>query len=220
MSVKCESICMLCESNQDFKVNYTFTHGVCESHKTVFENSQKECTHCSISVKILHFTGKTSCALCKSVVFNLKAACGHYCCINCISETRICKSCFNQCENCSSKNSLKELNCVHKVCKVCMNNLDKCPLCVKNCNKCEEKPYSERFSCGHQFCRQCLREKNTCLMCPEMCESCHKSILWEELSCSHKVCDDCRKNNPRCPICHPIKVIEGIHINCTKCIIN
>lgn len=208
MQLNCDLFCLVCGEVQDFKVNYTLTHGVCNTHRQTSFTTPQPCKFCSSSIKFLKEFPKSTCSLCNKHDFTLELKCLHSACFSCISSEKPCLSCEN-----SLPTSLATIGkSKTKEAETKTGNTE------KNCIECSSVFGLLQFSCQHFICSSCENSIKVCSICPDKCDVCKNSYLWEELQCKHRICYECKKNsNNRCIVC--IKSRENKFGHCLECII-
>lgn len=181
---------MICDEDQEFKVNYAMFHGVCRVHLT--SQDKNVCKICRSNVNCLGVFPLKTCGKCEKWTVVKENTCGHAMCSPCckLSECQICrespvakpnkakfvdKGKVNHCEFClDGINSLKR-SCAHALCEDC--NEEKCKVCmvvnnvpeiIKNelCDFCLMSKMEAKKRCGHGFCMDC--DKEICSICNDV----------------------------------------------------
>lgn len=231
----CEKFCLLCQNDQNVKVNFTLVHGLCIYH--VYYNEESlECIHCGSVVPISLITNlnteyQNSYSATLSGTFEQQN-------LENLSNVRNVISSSNQiidvCEYCTEEKELYALECSHKICSGCASG--GCQLClildhyecIPNaiCEFCGLKTVNKESECGHKLCDECSRKK--CELCEipsrnlsiydmqnEKCEYCLNAPSFTSCSQSHKLCANCFNGN--CPLC---SLNYSPKFNCESCSIH
>lgn len=210
----CEKFCILCESDQNAKVNFTMEHGLCPNH-CKYNEEFLECIHCKIIVPICLITILTPAY---SESNTLKTA-SNSLNLGSLNYTPFSNSePKEKCEYCIQEKEVTTLKCSHKMCKDCL--AEKCQLCsirdsfnlLENpCQFCEVKPGEIKLNCGHLICEGCSgkqcglceiysRNQSICEPALENCDYCLQQLPSIQCKQGHNICVNCYKN--QCPECY------------------
>lgn len=208
----CDKICISCEKGQEYKIGFSFYHGICRDHK-IDPVSLFKCVHCSAVVPA-HCTIKVSlCQNCRSLRRTFKTKkCTHLLCENCVEqgECVICKKKesgsevpVKVCQNC--KNVFLPLSASSIVCESCIDQ-QKIEFKQKYCNYCGQSDSVSLKPCGHLICPGC--EADECKLCcvlksvkedNKKCQYCCTNPATLVRKCSHWVCANC--SSDPCLLC-------------------
>lgn len=166
----CSKVCLKCNAQSSYWVNFSEIHSVCEYHKYAPEGSVK-CGLCQSSVKIIRVRPKNpskpsyelkqpfgslqnsqaledsslNCFLCnKNFSFQLK--CGHLICEECSNQNNLEE--WEMCFHCSFENSYFD----KKVARI--NDMKICYECSSS-DLIQEENTSKCQNCGKEYCRYC-----------------------------------------------------------------
>lgn len=210
----CQKYCLSCKSEQEFKVNFLNTHGICSVH-LAYNTEFLKCIHCACTIPFTLITQ-----------------------INALPDSTPPALIENKkCDYCLKTARLSSSPC-HQICKDCYE--DKCPLCNSveviptYCEHCKSPCTPESLSCRHQICSNCY--KSGCSLCslinrPDSlytvtqsnCEYCENEVYSIICTSSHRICNSCYKDS--CPLCNRLSlrptVCEAckknkIQVNCSK----
>ena len=225
----CETSCLHCERPQNYKVNYSRYHGICEVHAS-FSEPTTICRMCNSTISILKLFPLRNCDFCGKVKEFIKIECGHWICKDCCSVTE-CQECLNM-EDISaghstrtaefvdnshqsfqslkkSRDILQRLEETNSLDQQCVNTMELLSLEQILCQYCLVCTSSIRRPCSHALCKQC--NQSECLICKitndpntdlkemKQCENCLGSEIAVDRPCKHIICDGCF--GECCPIC-------------------
>jgi hypothetical protein len=174
--MNCKEVCLLCESPQKYKINFSTFHGVCENHRTS-EIMIEKCIMCESAVPILAYIPIIRCVTCKKDLtkFGKSIEAGN----------KICKSCLNNTntESLEPPKVSKEID--QSVLSTPSNTIDPN---FHNKDGNNTNPKEETT--------QVTRDG------PKVTSECSYCCLTREcdlLPCSHNICGECY--NEQCPYC-------------------
>lgn len=191
--MNCTAGCMVCGAEQQYKVNFSKYHGVCQLH--LMEGStEHKCTYCKSNVKAAKISG-IYCIHCSSPSNISYSQCIHNICKSCNAKSLQCDPCKIpeiKCENCIKRTkTYVVLDCNHSICKECL--IGECPICEltieknkgkKSCQYCLKANGDLNEICNHWICKSC-KEEDQCPMCSfekekEYENTCQKPPIVEE----------------------------------------
>jgi hypothetical protein len=191
MSDDCTSICILCRSPQEVKINFVMSHGTCSAHSQDLNSAIMACIHCKNIIPVNKKTPKQLCKDCNNQTFQGKYDCEHVYCLGCISEDFICKICHNSISF---------------------------PGVPYECFECKASTENSPFPCGHRLCEKCLKIFTTCSVCFPVCRACNSFNVDKKLSCGHYVCTSCNKKD-KCSVCNKNQNKNVSTKGCLKCLV-
>ena len=167
----CSSVCLKCNAQSSYWVNFSEIHSVCECHKETPEGSV-ECGLCQSSVKIIRVRPKNSskpiyeldqvfdslqnfqaledsslnCFLCNKNFIKFQLKCGHLICEECSNQNNLKE--WEMCFHCSFENSYFD----GKVARI--NDMKTCYECSSS-NMIQEENTAKCQDCKKEYCRYC-----------------------------------------------------------------